>query len=141
MFIGRGAQGIIAVDTLFEHSVSIPVVAVAGHRRIKGITNIALDHQRAADLTLSHLHSLGHRKIAFMRGQSFSSDSDARWKGLLSVAQKVECGFEWPRFASDVLTAMQTIRATLGESGYQQEWRHPFPKEACLKLEKAIQSV
>lgn len=89
MFIGRGAQGIIAVDTLFEHSVSIPVVAVAGHRRIRGITNIALDHQRAADLALSHLHSLGHRKIAFMRGQSFSSDSDARWKGLLSVAQKL----------------------------------------------------
>ncbi len=89
MFIGRGAQGIIAVDTLFEHSVSIPVVAVAGHRRIKGITNIALDHHRAAELTLSHLHSLGHRKIAFMRGQPFSSDSDARWKGLLSIAQKL----------------------------------------------------
>jgi DNA-binding LacI/PurR family transcriptional regulator len=89
MFIGRGAQGIIAVDTLFEHSVSIPVVAVAGHRRIKGITNIALDHHRAAELTLMHLHSLGHRKIAFMRGQSFSSDSDSRWKGLLAVAGKL----------------------------------------------------
>jgi DNA-binding LacI/PurR family transcriptional regulator len=89
MFIGRGAQGIIAIDTLFEHSVSVPVVAVAGHRRIKGITNIALDHHRAADLTLSHLHSLGHRKIAFMRGQPFSSDSDARWKGLLAFAEKL----------------------------------------------------
>jgi DNA-binding LacI/PurR family transcriptional regulator len=89
MFIGRGAQGIIAVDTLFDHSVSIPVVAVAGHRRIKGITNIALDHHRAAELTLTHLHSLGHRNIAFMRGQPFSSDSDARWKGLLAVAAEL----------------------------------------------------
>ena len=89
MFIGRGAQGIIAVDTLFEHPISIPLVAVAGHRRIKGITNVALDHHRAAELTLSHLHSLGHRQIAFMRGQSFSSDSDARWKGLVSVAGKL----------------------------------------------------
>jgi len=89
MFIGRGAQGIIAVDTLFDHSVSIPVVAVAGHRRIKGITNIALDHHRAAELTLMHLHSLGHRNIAFMRGQPFSSDSDVRWKGLQSVAEKL----------------------------------------------------
>lgn len=89
MFIGRAAQGIIAVDTLFEHPISIPVVAVAGHRRIKGITNVALDHHRAAELTLSHLHSLGHRHIAFMRGQSFSSDSDARWKGLVSVARKL----------------------------------------------------
>lgn len=89
MFIGRGAQGIIAVDTLFEHPISIPLVAVAGHRRIKGITNVALDHHRAAELTLTHLHSLGHRQIAFMRGQSFSSDSDARWKGLVSVAAKL----------------------------------------------------
>jgi DNA-binding LacI/PurR family transcriptional regulator len=90
MFVGRGAQGIIAVDTLFEHSISIPVVAVAGHRQIKGITNVALDHHRAAELTLSHLHSLGHRQIAFMRGQSFSSDSDERWKGLVAVASKLK---------------------------------------------------
>ena len=89
MFIGRGAQGIIAVDTLLEHPITIPLVAVAGHRRIKGVTNVALDHRRAAELTLSHLHSLGHRQIAFMRGQSFSSDSDSRWKGLMSVAAKL----------------------------------------------------
>jgi DNA-binding LacI/PurR family transcriptional regulator len=74
---------------LLEHPVSIPVVAVAGHRRIQGITNVALDHLRAAELTLSHLHSLGHRKIAFMRGQPFSSDSDARWRGLIAAAAKL----------------------------------------------------
>lgn len=89
MFIGRGAQGIIAVDTLLEHPISVPIVAVAGHRRIKGITNVSLDHHRAAELTLLHLHSLGHRQIAFMRGQPFSSDSEARWKGLVSIAKKL----------------------------------------------------
>ena len=89
MFIGRGAQGIVAVDTLLEHPVAIPVVAVAGHRHIKGVTNVVLDHMRAAELTLTHLHSLGHRKIAFMRGQTFSSDSDERWKGLVAVAAKL----------------------------------------------------
>src|ERR1700692_1301335 len=40
MFIGRGAQGIIAVDTLLEHSIPVPVVAVAGHRSISGVTNV-----------------------------------------------------------------------------------------------------
>ena len=89
MFIARGAQGIIAVDTLFDNPVSVPVVAVAGHRRISGITNITLDHMKAAELTLSHLHALGHRKIAFMRGQPFSSDSDVRWKGLVAVAARL----------------------------------------------------
>ena len=89
MFIARGAQGMIAVDTLLDHAISIPLVAVAGHRRVQGVTNIALDHQRAAELTLSHLHALGHRRIAFMRGQPFSSDSDARWKGLVATADKL----------------------------------------------------
>jgi LacI family transcriptional regulator len=89
MFIGRGAQGIIAVDTLLEHPASVPMVAVAGHRHIEGVTNVVLDHARAAELVLTHLYSLGHRKIAFMRGQPFSSDSDSRWIGLVKVAKEL----------------------------------------------------
>ncbi len=90
MLIGRGAQGIIAIDTLLEHPIAVPVVAVAGHRHIEGVTNVLIDHVRAAELILTHLHSLGHRKIAFMRGQPFSSDSDARWQGLVAVARKLD---------------------------------------------------
>jgi LacI family transcriptional regulator len=89
MLIGRGAQGLIAIDTLLEHPVSIPVVAVAGHKRIDGVTNVVLDHHRAAELSLNHLYGLGHRKIAFMHGQPFSSDSDERWKGLVAVADRL----------------------------------------------------
>lgn len=89
ILIGRGAQGIIAVDTLLEHPIPVPVVAIAGHRKIKGITNVVLDHMRAAELTLNHLCALGHRKIAFMRGQPFSSDSTDRWKGLQAVAERL----------------------------------------------------
>jgi len=89
MLIGRGAQGIIAIDTLLEHPIGVPVVAVAGHRHIEGVTNVLLDHARAAELALTHLYSLGHRKIAFMRGQPFSSDSDERWKGLTAVAERL----------------------------------------------------
>ncbi|MGH9604354.1 MAG: LacI family DNA-binding transcriptional regulator [Terracidiphilus sp.] len=89
MLIGRGAQGIIAVDTSLDHPIGVPVVAVAGHRHIEGVTNVLLDHKRAAELTLNHLYSLGHRKIAFMRGQPFSADSDERWKGLVAVAERL----------------------------------------------------
>lgn len=89
MLINRGAEALIAVDTALEHSYSIPVVAVAGHRAISGVTNVLLDHRFAAELTLTHLYALGHRKIAFMRGQSFSSDSDERWKHLVQTAKEV----------------------------------------------------
>ena len=90
LLIGRGAQGIIAVDTLLDHPVSVPVVAVAGHRHVHGITNVVLDHACAAELVLNHLYSLGHRNIAFMRGQPFSSDSETRWEALVSVAEKLK---------------------------------------------------
>ncbi|HUA99225.1 MAG TPA: LacI family DNA-binding transcriptional regulator [Terracidiphilus sp.] len=89
MLIGRGAQGIIAIDTLLEHPIPVPVVAVAGHRHIEGVTNVLLDHRRAAELVLTHLHSLGHRQIAFMHGQPFSSDSDSRWNELVAVAREL----------------------------------------------------
>lgn len=89
MLLGRGAEALIAIDTALEHDFSVPVVALAGHRPINGVTNVVLDHRFAAELTLSHLHSLGHRRIAFIRGQPFSSDSAERWSSILAVAREI----------------------------------------------------
>ncbi len=89
LLMGRGAEGIIAIDTALEHELSVPVVAVAGHKRISGVTNVLLDHKRAAELALRHLQQLGHRHIAFMRGQPFSSDSNDRWKSIVAVAREI----------------------------------------------------
>lgn len=89
LLVGRGAEGIIAIDTALEHELPVPVVAVAGHRKISGVTNVVLDHHRAAELALRHLHQLGHRHIAFMRGQPFSSDSDHRWRSIVVVAREL----------------------------------------------------
>jgi LacI family transcriptional regulator len=89
MLLSRGAEALIAVDTLLEHSFPVPVVAVAGNHSVPGVTNVVLDHRFAAELTLTHLHSLGHRRIAFMRGQPFSSDSDERWHNLVLVARQI----------------------------------------------------
>jgi LacI family transcriptional regulator len=87
--VGRGAEGIIAIDTALVHELPVPVVAVAGHKKIRGVTNVMLDHKRAAELSLRHLHQLGHRQIAFMRGQPFSADSDDRWKSIVAVAKEL----------------------------------------------------
>jgi DNA-binding LacI/PurR family transcriptional regulator len=89
MLLGRGAEALIAIDTALEHPFPVPVVAVAGHRSVPGVTNVVLDHRFAAELTLTHLHSLGHRRIAFMRGQPFSSDSDERWRSIEAVSREI----------------------------------------------------
>lgn len=89
MLLGRGAEALIAIDTALEHDFPVPIVALAGHRPINGVTNVVLDHRFAAELTLSHLHSLGHRRIAFIRGQPFSSDSAERWSSIVAVAREI----------------------------------------------------
>ena len=86
----RGVEGFITVDTFLSDEPSLPTVAVAGHRKIKGVTNIILDHHHAVALALEHLVALGHRKIAFMKGSKVSSDSDARWNAICQIAQKLE---------------------------------------------------
>ena len=89
LLMDRSVEGFIAIDTALQHSLPLPVVAVAGHKKIEGVTNILLDHRRAAELALRHLYQLGHRNIAFMRGQAFSSDADDRWKSFMAVAREL----------------------------------------------------
>ena len=89
LLMERSVEGFILIDTALEHSLKVPAVAVAGHREIEGVTNVVLDQRRAAELTLRHLYQLGHRKIAFMRGGSHSSDADDRWKCLQTVAAEL----------------------------------------------------
>jgi DNA-binding LacI/PurR family transcriptional regulator len=89
MLCERGVEGFITVDTFLAEEPPLPTVAVAGHRRIKGVTNIVLDHRRAASLALQHLVDLGHKKIAFMKGATVSSDSDDRWNAICEAGAKL----------------------------------------------------
>jgi LacI family transcriptional regulator len=86
MLVERGVEGFITVDTSITEEPPLPTVAVAGHRQIAGVTNIVLDHKRAARFALNHLKDLGHERIAFLQGQVFSSDSEERWNAICDVA-------------------------------------------------------
>jgi LacI family transcriptional regulator len=85
----RSVEGLIAVDTECTSAIDVPVVAVSGHRDIAGVTNIVLNHTRAAKLALEHLTALGHSRIAFIKGQEFSSDTEVRWDAVLASAKKL----------------------------------------------------
>ncbi len=85
----RAVEGLIAVDTAVAEGLQIPSIAVSGHREIPGVTNIVLNHARAAMLALEHLYNLGHRRIAFIKGQEFSSDTAIRWQSIREAAAKL----------------------------------------------------
>jgi DNA-binding LacI/PurR family transcriptional regulator len=89
LLLQRGVEGFITVDTTIQDVPSLPTVAVAGHKKVKGVTNIVLDHVQAAKLALNYLVGLGHRRIAFMKGSRFSSDSIERWDSICEVAQQI----------------------------------------------------
>jgi LacI family transcriptional regulator len=86
----RGVEGFITIDMQLREAPTLPTVAVAGHKNFSGVTNIVLDHQHAAHIALRHLLELGHREIAFMKGQLFSSDSTARWKAICEAAKDLK---------------------------------------------------
>lgn len=89
MLSQRGVEGFITVDTTVLDPPSLPTIAVAGHRKVKGVTNIVLDHHRAAWLALHYLKDLSHERVAFMRGNPVSSDSKDRWNAICEVAQQI----------------------------------------------------
>lgn len=84
----RSVDGLIIVDTPYRLNVPLPVVAVSGHRTDAGVTNVVLDHNRAAELGIEHLVSLGHRRIAVLKGQEFSSDTEIRWRAIERAARE-----------------------------------------------------
>ncbi len=85
----RGVDGILAIDTHLEHSSPLPTVLIAGETNLREVTNVVLDHEQAARLSVEHLYNLGHRKIVFMKGQSFSTDTQLRWEATMHVAREL----------------------------------------------------
>ena len=89
LFVERSVDGLIAVDTPWTLSLKVPVVTVSGHNQVEGVVNIVLDHERAAKIAVSHLAELGHRQIAFLKGQEFSSDTEVRWATIKKAAREL----------------------------------------------------
>jgi len=89
LLLARYVDGLLLVNTTLRRPVNVPVVSISGHEKMQGVTNIILNHDRSATLALEHLYKLGHRRIAFMRGQRFTSDSQSRWESTMTLAKKI----------------------------------------------------
>ncbi|HLJ88977.1 MAG TPA: LacI family DNA-binding transcriptional regulator [Candidatus Angelobacter sp.] len=89
MLMERSVEGLILIDTVLHKSLPLPTVNISGHTRVPGVTNVILNHHLAAKLALQHLVDLGHKRIVFVKGQAFSSDSEVRWKAVQDVARKM----------------------------------------------------
>jgi LacI family transcriptional regulator len=140
LLMDRSVEGFILIDTVLEHSMPLPVVAVAGHRQIEGVTNVVLDQKRAAELILSHLYELGHRKIAFMRGGSHSADADERWECLMAEAQKLKIEVR-PELSVQIQLRVSTPELGFGPAKELIKRGGEFTALICYNDEAAIGAI
>src|SRR5271163_3013763 len=71
---------------------SIPTAMIGCELKTESISSIIVDNEVGGEIALEHLHQLGHRKIAFIRGPRALTDSSPRWRGVRNTARA--CGLE-----------------------------------------------
>ena len=108
----RGVDGLLAVDTHLTKPLPLPTVLIAGQTELENVANVMLDHELGARLALEHLYTLGHRQIVYIKGQSFSTDTELRWQATLKFAKQLGLKVEQRR------TAELTIDSTSPSISY-----------------------
>jgi len=96
MLLERRVEGLVVVANWMLVDINlladmekrnIPTVIIGRELQRGSVNSVLVDNEAGGKLALEHLHSLGHRKIAFIRGPKMLADSGSRWKGLRSFAK------------------------------------------------------
>ena len=74
----RGSEGFITIDTTVDQIPKLPTIVISGHRQIEGVTNITLDHVKAARLVMGHLCAIGAPRHCGHQGPTTQRQTAAR---------------------------------------------------------------
>jgi LacI family transcriptional regulator len=78
----------VDIDVLGDlEKSSIPTAMIGRDLQNDSISSVIVDNELGAYCALEHLHSMGHRKIAFIRGPKTLADSAPRWRGIKNFAK------------------------------------------------------
>src|ERR1700678_1045639 len=79
----------VDIDVLADLEKSrIPTAMIGRELRTDSVSSVMVDNELGAHAALEHLYSLGHRKIAFIRGPHQLSDTEPRWRGVRELARE-----------------------------------------------------
>jgi LacI family transcriptional regulator len=97
MLLDRRIEGLIVIaNWLFldinlladlEKS-SITTAMIGCELKNDSMSSVIVDNEVGGQLALEHLYSLGHRKIAFIRGPKGLTDSSPRWRGIRNFVKQ-----------------------------------------------------
>jgi len=71
---------------------SIPTAIIGCELQTDSMSSVIVDNEVGGYVAIEHLHSLGHRKIAIIRGPKTLADSTPRWRGIRKYAK--DCDLE-----------------------------------------------
>jgi LacI family transcriptional regulator len=99
MILERRAEGVIIIASwVFEEANlladieknHVPIIIVGRDLTGRRISSVLVDNEAGGALALRHLHQLGHRKIAVIRGPEELFDSEPRWAGVRCAAAETD---------------------------------------------------
>jgi len=107
----------VDIDVLADlEKSSIPTVMIGRELQTDSVSSVIVDNELGAHTALEHLHSLGHRKIAFIRGPKTLADSSPRWQGIRSFAKSAGLKLD-PKLILDLPESRDPISSF--EGGYK----------------------
>jgi LacI family transcriptional regulator len=98
MLLDRRIEGLIAVANSLSLEIdvlaalkkrTIPTVVIGRDFREDSMSTVLINNEAGGRLALKHLHDLGHREIAYIKGPKMLVDSADRWNGVVAYAREV----------------------------------------------------
>jgi LacI family transcriptional regulator len=87
---------------------SIPTAMVGCELKTDSISSVIVDNEVGGYVALEYLHSLGHRKIAIIRGPKGLTDTSPRWRGIRNCAKAYDLELD-PRLIVDLPESREPI--------------------------------
>ena len=96
MLLDRRVEGLVVIANWLVTDIKlladltecqVPTVIAGRSFENHSVSTVSVDNESGASMALEHLHRLGHREIAFLRGPKVLSSSGQRWKGIRAFAQ------------------------------------------------------
>jgi DNA-binding LacI/PurR family transcriptional regulator len=95
MILERRAEGVIVIASwIFQETNllddieknQVPIVIVGRDLTNRNVSSLLVDNEAGGALAMRHLMSLGHRRIAIIRGPEELFDTEPRWAGVERAA-------------------------------------------------------
>src|SRR5581483_7543027 len=126
----------VEIDVLGDlEKANIPTAMIGRELQAGSISSVTVDNEFGAQSATEHLFSLGHRKIAFIRGPRHITDSAPRWKGVRNFLKNQDVEID-PELVMDLPESSDPISSF--EAGYkltQDLLRQKLPFTALMAFD------